>query len=1726
LLGLVSLLTTSSVFGAEPRREREEPVDYPKAGTVLKQEKAVLLGKATINFSQLAAQEKLRAPQKGPELLRVMPEFEEEEALPDRTTTSSLVRPEPPRLNIASPSPSFTFPGVPDSAQVGGGFTSLIPPDTDGAVGLTMTLEGLNNNYRISNKGTGAEISTVSTNTFWAASGAAVGGFSDPRTEYDPINNRWIVCMLGDFTGPGTFPPGYPNSSIVVGVSQTSDPTGGWYIFRIKADAASQVFADFPLLGFNKNWVVINIATFLNSSGAGSTARTLVIDYPALRAGTFSGSYVIGSGARSAPSMNLSATDNTEYIPNIGFTNGDYRVDTITPGPGAGFTYTVGATLSRGQVGLTQPTGNLLPQSPPNSGVSSCGATPCLVATGDIQIQAAPVTRDGFTYFAVTARTSAAPVHTFILWTKISNTTFATVDGGRIEETTATATNGGKWYSWPHIAVNKLADILIGYSQFSFLTPSGGQHPSAGYSYHDHTDPAGTMRDPVVYKAGEDYYNKTFSSGRNRWGDYSKAQVDPSDDMSLWTLQEYARLRKDTAGNLCTDDAATNNCSRWGTFWANVAGPAPTVSIGPAKVAHPEGNSGTTAYTFTVSLSFAYSLAVTVNYQTSDGSATVANNDYVPATGSVTIPAGLTSATLTVFANGDTKLESDETFNVNLTGATNATLGSPTTATATILNDDGTPSISIADLKVIEGNSGPTLAVFTVTLSNTSDQKVSVDYTTNDGTATTANTDYFTSTGTLSIAPKTSSGQITVLVNGDTKREGDETYTVDLSNPVGATIADGQAIGTISNDDGVPTVSIDDVKVVEGDAGTVDAVFTVSLSNTSDQSVTVDYQTGDGTATLANSDYNAATGTVKIQPKTSSTTLTVQVNGDTKFENNETFFVTLSNPVNATIGDGSGIGTISNDDGMSTLSINDVKVNEADGSATFSVSLSAPSGKPVTVAYSTSDGSATTANNDYVSTSGTLTFADKTETKKTITVPINDDCVVEPNETFTVDLNAAVNATIADGQGVGTISNDDAGVAIHLDSPNGGEHWGVATTQKIAWTASSSCSPPINIDIYFSDNSGGSYSKIASNEANDGTFSWFIPKTYSTSTARIKVVGTDTGNNVSEDASDADFDIFAGSVQAEAASPCISNAHPCVEIPVTLHRPDVQAVRAFTVTIQLSPELTLCAPQFADGDFLQNAPGAPVISPLQVTNNGGGSYTVDQALLGSVPLACGGTAGAVATDAVLFKVYVTNTVPNGTGSISIVSGPPLIGPFLRKCDNTPEPVGPGGPLSITIDTSAPGPVTGLTATQQKIGNDNDGTTKIALTFTPPGGASIEVWRAGFGQYPEYDDAGGAVPATPGSYPPPAPWALTTVTASGQSDEVAWPNRDFYYYVAYAKDACGNASIVSNKTNGTLNYHLGDWHNGTGGGDCVGDNLDNTADLSFLGAHYGITLSHSSDPYACLDVGPTTDNTVNGRPTTDDRVQFEDLVLWSINYFSVSLAPGALPEAKASLLDEVKLEVPASLPGVGQTFKVGVNMSGAGDIQALSVMLDYNRAIVEPVGVGQGELLARQASRGIVLSSEPGNVDLALLGIANGGILGNGRVAEMTFRVKASGDAGIVMKHLDARDSENQRVQLGVTHAPPTIVAGKTMLGVVSPNPFNQSTSVEMSLASGGMVKLAVYDVQGRQMKNLVDGYQLAGRRIVNWDGRNDAGMSLAAGVYVIRMEAGGAVMSRRVAVVR
>src|SRR5262249_9352514 len=153
------------------------------------------------------------------------------------------------------------------------------------------------------------------------------------------------------------------------------------------------------------------------------------------------------------------------------------------------------------------------------------------------------------------------------------------------------------------------------------------------------------------------------------------------------------------------------------------------------------------------------------------------------------------------------------------------------------------PTLSIGNATVTEGNSGPTDATFTVNLSAASSNTVTIDYATADGTATTADDDYIAASGTLTFAPGETSQTITVPINGDNIFEPDETFSVNLSGAANATIDTGTGAGTITNDDPLPSISIDGVSSPEGNSGTTPLAFTVSLSNPSYQAITVDFAT-------------------------------------------------------------------------------------------------------------------------------------------------------------------------------------------------------------------------------------------------------------------------------------------------------------------------------------------------------------------------------------------------------------------------------------------------------------------------------------------------------------------------------------------------------------------------------------------------------------------------------------------------------------------------------------------------------------------------------------------------------------------------------------------------------------------------------------------------------------------------------------------------------------------
>ncbi|WP_325130215.1 putative Ig domain-containing protein [Arenimonas sp.] len=461
--------------------------------------------------------------------------------------------------------------------------------------------------------------------------------------------------------------------------------------------------------------------------------------------------------------------------------------------------------------------------------------------------------------------------------------------------------------------------------------------------------------------------------------------------------------------------------------------PPPSVSIAVAPASVSED--GATNLTYTVTRSLNLSSPTVVNITTT-GTAT-AGTDYTGNVATVTIPAGATTAVVTINPSVDGTVEPDETVTLTVAAGTGYTVGAPASATGTILNDD-VPSATISVSPAAVAEDGAPNLIYTVTLNQPAFSALSLNYTIG-GTAANG-TDYATIASPLVIPAGNSTGTVTVNPTADATIEADETVTLTLAAGAGYTVGvPNSATGTILNDD-LPNLTINDVTVSEGNAGITNFTFTVSLSAPAGPGgVTFNIATANGSAT-AGVDYVAQSLTGQTIPAGSSTyTFTALVNGDTLNEPSETFFVNVTGVVNAVVVDGQGVGTIVNDDPLPSLAINDVTVVEGNAgtvNAVFTVTLGAASGQTVSVNYATADGTATQPA-DYTNTSGTLTFTPG-QTTRTITVPVIGETVPEANETFFVNLSGATNATISDNQGVGTITNDDVPVTVSPGAlPNG-----------------------------------------------------------------------------------------------------------------------------------------------------------------------------------------------------------------------------------------------------------------------------------------------------------------------------------------------------------------------------------------------------------------------------------------------------------------------------------------------------------------------------------------------------------------------------------------------------------------------------------------------------------------------------------------------------------------
>jgi hypothetical protein len=305
--------------------------------------------------------------------------------------------------------------------------------------------------------------------------------------------------------------------------------------------------------------------------------------------------------------------------------------------------------------------------------------------------------------------------------------------------------------------------------------------------------------------------------------------------------------------------------------------------------------------------------SLTVQYATSNGNA-APGVDYTTAAGSITFAAGETAKAILINLNDDTLDEFNETVLLTVSdfNAVGASAGSLSASILTITDDDAPPSISVSDATVVEGNSGSAIRSFTLTLSAVSGKPITVLVASIPVTAT-QSSDYSFFTTLANISPGATSQAITFQVTGDTLYEDDETFTISLSSPTNVTIDKGAATITIQNDYPIPQITVFNVTLAETNSGTRAFNFFLNFSNPSSKQISIQYSTADGSA-QAGSDYVGASGTFTILAGATFSFFTVVVNGDSLVENDETFFLNLTNPVGAALVNSQAVGTIQNDD--------------------------------------------------------------------------------------------------------------------------------------------------------------------------------------------------------------------------------------------------------------------------------------------------------------------------------------------------------------------------------------------------------------------------------------------------------------------------------------------------------------------------------------------------------------------------------------------------------------------------------------------------------------------------------------------------------------------------------------------------------------------------------------------------------------------------------------------
>ncbi len=646
---------------------------------------------------------------------------------------------------------------------------------------------------------------------------------------------------------------------------------------------------------------------------------------------------------------------------------------------------------------------------------------------------------------------------------------------------------------------------------------------------------------PVVQDGSTGTYNNTFALDGTRQINGFTVTFDRPIDPASFTASDVHLVYHDTTSPVSATNPGTDLSNQiTGITPLNNDG-TPALTIGNAIIEATAA--GTVLAKFPVFLSFPLVSDVTVNYSTTDGTAT-ANEDYTPVTlGILNIPHGSTQGFISIPILPEAAIEGPQTFTVTLSNPSSGATLSNTTATGTILSANNPPAVTIGNASFLEGAKGtiqagatiaaapngatesgstvtittttahtfqpgqvvqiagvpvsgydgiftivsvPTPTTFTYTdattglaasgggtadvisamlfplyLSSPSSQPVMVNYVTADGTGPTgavAGTDYTTESGVVTFAPGQTTQTIYVPIIGNQNSGPNKTFTVNLTTPVGATLADSQATGLIVNANGVG-VSVGDVTVQNTTAPNpaVNAVFTIYLNQAYSQTVVIPYTTADGTGpggAVAGTDYTTTSGMATFAPGVTSQTVTVPILQHATGQPNKSFFLDLGSPtaadgvtpINIGINRAQGTGLIVDNNAQPIVSIANTAALAGDpGSSTvmtFTVYLSfpVPVGQKVTVKYATSDGpapSGAVAGVDYTASMGTLTINGGSN-KGTINVPLISNIAPKPNRIFLLTLTNPTGATLAPttypgqavGQAVGTIIDEAVNATI------------------------------------------------------------------------------------------------------------------------------------------------------------------------------------------------------------------------------------------------------------------------------------------------------------------------------------------------------------------------------------------------------------------------------------------------------------------------------------------------------------------------------------------------------------------------------------------------------------------------------------------------------------------------------------------------------------------------